>query len=55
MPNGIYDHPTAAPTSIPLMEQVQHLWTGTEYETIRNPIKVEILQIPSPCDRATRN
>ena len=42
---------TAAPLSMPLMEQVQHLWTGTEYETIRHLIKAEIPQIPSTCNK----
>ena len=50
MPKGIYDRSTATPTPMPSMDQVQHLWTGTEYQTIQDLIKADIIEIPSRCE-----
>ena len=49
MLKGIYDRSTATPMVMPLMDQVQHLWMGTEYQTMQHLIKAEIIDIPGRC------
>ena len=51
MPKGIYDRSTTTPTSLPSMDQVQHLWTRTEYDTIKLLMNADILEIPRTCER----
>ena len=51
MPKGIYDRSTAIPAPMASMNQVRHLWIGTEYQTIPHLIKEDILDKPSICKR----